>query len=400
MKIIINTSTFKQSPEDTSPNFINSLTEGFSNVNHFFVLYPSKTSNISNKIYRKNISLLPYKYFIPRKYSNLSNNGLFPSIKKNKFNIIKVILLIISQFLNLIYYSIKLKPDLIYSHWLFPQAFISAIVGKFLRIDTVFTSHGSDVKILKNFGWLGRFIVRFSIQNSEKFTVVSSSNLKIIESLLTNKNITTKQKIIPMGIEDIFYTEINQEPKKNHDMLNFLYFGRMVHYKGVDLIIDAAKKIQNENEFNFHIDLIGSGILYDVLEKKIINLGLDQHISMHKFAQKTELINYIDNADFIIIPSRLTKYEYEAGPLSLVESMSRKKICIVSNSVGFIDFANMKNSLIFESDSSLDLYNKILEGASLSKKEIKYIETEAYKTSLEFKFEKISNKTENFLFQL
>ena len=55
MKIIINTSTFKQSPEDTSPNFINSLTEGFSNVNHFFVLYPSKTSNISNKIYRKNI---------------------------------------------------------------------------------------------------------------------------------------------------------------------------------------------------------------------------------------------------------------------------------------------------------------------------------------------------------
>ena len=201
-----------------------------------------------------------------------------------------------------------------------------------------------------------------------------------------------------MGIEDIFYTEINQKTKKNHDMLNFLYFGRMVHYKGVDLIIDAAKKIQNENEFNFHIDLIGSGILYDVLEKNIMSLGLDQHISMHHFAQKTELINYIDNADFIIIPSRLTKYEYEAGPLSLVESMSRKKICIVSNSVGFIDFANMKNSLIFENDSSLDLYNKILEGASLSKQKIKNIEGEAYKTSLEFKFEKISKNTENFLF--
>ena len=49
-----------------------------------------------------------------------------------------------------------------------------------------------------------------------------------------------------MGIEDIFYKEINQEPKKNNDILKFLYFGRMVHYKGVDLIIDAAKKIQNE----------------------------------------------------------------------------------------------------------------------------------------------------------
>ena len=121
----------------------------------------------------------------------------------------------------------------------------------------------------------------------------------------------------------------------------------MVHYKGVDLIIDAAKKMKDENEFNFHIDLIGSGILYDVFGKRDKTLGLDQHISMHHFAQKTELINYIDNADFILIPSRLTKYEYEAGPLSLVESMSRKKICIVSDSVGFIDFANTDKFINF-----------------------------------------------------
>lgn len=398
MKIIINTSTFKQSPEDISPNFINSLTEGFSKENHFFILYPSKTSKIYNKEYRENISLIPYNYFIPQKYSDLSKNGLFPSIKKNKFNIIKVILLIFSQFINLTYYSVKLKPSLIYSHWLFPQAFISAIVGKFLRIDTVFTSHGSDVKILQNLGRLGKFIVRFSIKNSKKFTVVSSSNLKIVQSLLPDKKLLVKQKIIPMGIEDIFYEESYPEPKKNNDTLKFLYFGRMVHYKGIDLIIDAAKKMKYENNINFHIDLIGSGILYDVLEKEIVHLGLSENISMHQFAQKVQLINFIDNADFIIIPSRLTKYEYEAGPLSLIESMSRKKICIVSNSVGFIDIVNIRNSLIFENDDSLDLYYKILEGIGLPKIESEKIKTEAYETSLKFQFEKISQKTENFLF--
>jgi glycosyltransferase involved in cell wall biosynthesis len=398
MKIIINTSTFKQSPEDISPNFINSLTEGFSKENHFFILYPTKTSKIYNKEYRENISLIPYKYFIPQKYSDLSKNGLFPSIKKNKFNIIKVMLLIFSQFINLTYYSVKLKPSLIYSHWLFPQAFISAIVGKFLRIDTVFTSHGSDVKILQNLGWLGKFIVRFSIKNSKKFTVVSSSNLKIVQSLLPDKKLLVKQMIIPMGIEDIFYEESYPEPKKNNNTLKFLYFGRMVHYKGIDLIIDAAKKMKYENDFNFHIDLIGSGILYDDLEKEIVHLGLNENISMHQFAQKVQLINFIDYADFIIIPSRVTKYEYEAGPLSLIESMSRKKICIVSNSVGFIDIANIRNSLIFENDNSLDLYRKILEGIGLPKNESGKIKTEAYETSLKFKFEKISQKTENFLF--
>ena len=398
MKIIINTSTFKQSPEDISPNFINSLTEGFTDMNQFYILYPCKTSKIQNKEYKKNITLIPYKYIIPKKYSDLSKNGLFPSIKKNKFNIIKVMLLVVFQFLNLTYYSVTLKPDLIYSHWLFPQAFISTLVGKFLRIDTVFTSHGSDVKILKNLGWLGKFIVRFSIKNSKKFTVVSSSNLQIIQPLLSNKKLLDKQKIIPMGIEDIFYEQSKNTRKKNNDLVKYLYFGRMVHYKGIDLIIDAAKKMKDENHFNFHIDLIGSGILFDVFEKEIKHLGLDNNISMHHFAQKAELINYIDNADFILIPSRLTKYEYEAGPLSLIESMSRKKICIVSDSVGFIDFANTTNSLIFENDNSLDLYDKILEGSSLSTTQIKNIKTAAYETSLKFKFDEISKKTENYLF--
>ena len=40
--------------------------------------------------------------------------------------------------------------------------------------------------------------------------------------------------------------------------------------------------------------------------------------------------------------------------------MSRKKICIVSNSVGFIDFANMKNSLNLDLTSTIntdEIYN-------------------------------------------
>ena len=46
------------------------------------------------------------------------------------------------------------KPDFIYSHWVFPQAFISALVGKVMGIKVVFTSHGSDVKILKKWDQL------------------------------------------------------------------------------------------------------------------------------------------------------------------------------------------------------------------------------------------------------
>ena len=79
MKIIINTSTFKQSSDDPSPNFINKLVEDFSKKNNFYIIYPRKTNNLKSKFYSKNIFLLPYSYYFFKKVIkhqvwNLYNN--------------------------------------------------------------------------------------------------------------------------------------------------------------------------------------------------------------------------------------------------------------------------------------------------------------------------------------
>ena len=59
--------------------------------------------------------------------------------------------------------------------------------------------------------------------------------------------------------------------------------------------------------------------------------------------------------------------------------MARKKVCIVSNSIGFIDFINDESAIIFESNSVDDLFNKMLEALSLMKKN--EIGNEAFKIS-------------------
>ena len=51
MKIIINTSTFKQSSNDPEPNFINKLVENFSKKNNFYIFYPRKTNDLKNNFY-------------------------------------------------------------------------------------------------------------------------------------------------------------------------------------------------------------------------------------------------------------------------------------------------------------------------------------------------------------
>jgi len=398
MKIIINTSTFKQSSNDPEPNFINKLVENFSKKNNFYIVYPRKTNDLKSKFYSKNIFLLPYSYIFPKKLSNLSKYGLYPAIKKNNFNVIKVVLLILFQFLNLLYYSIKLRPDIIYNHWLFPQGFIGALVGKLLNIKTVFTSHGSDVKLLSNSGLLGRLIINFTVNNSDSFTAVSQKSLNILKTSIKNKSSDLNCKVIPMGVDEFFFEKIYEPQVKENDSTNFLYFGRMIDYKGVDLIIDAVFRLRKKPEINFHINLIGSGVDFNKIENKIKSYNLQGFVKLINFVERKELIKFIDNSKFIIIPSKITKNEYEAGPLSLVEAMARKKVCIVSNSVGFIDFINDESAIIFESNSADDLFNKMLEALSLNEKQRTEIGNKAFKISENFKYTIVSKKTEEFLF--
>ena len=156
--------------------------------------------------------------------------------------------------------------------------------------------------------------------------------------------------------------------------------------------------MREKPEINFHINLIGSGVDFNKIQNKIKSYNLQKFVKLINFVERNELIKFIDNSEFIIVPSKITKNEYEAGPLSLVEAMARKKVCIVSNSIGFIDFINDESAIIFESNSADDLFNKMLEALSLNEKKRTEIGNKAFKISENFKYRIISKKTEEFLF--
>lgn len=397
MKILLNTSTFQESSSDPSPTFINNLIKNFDENYEIFVLYPHKTKILKKKYIGKNIKLLPYKYIYPLSISDLSVKGLYPSIKKNKLNILKVTLLCISQFLHLSFYVLKIKPDLIYSHWIFPQAFFSSIIGKIFNVKTVFTSHGSDLKILINNKFLGKFILNYTFLNSEKFTFVSSKAIDMLTDTPMLKNIKNKYAIIPMGVEDIFFNEVSTS-KKDTDSLSLLYFGRFIEYKGIDVLIKSIRKIVDREKIKVNVELIGEGINKKNYNEQVNSLGLKKIFSFLPFMNQAELIKRIDNADFVIVPSKITKSEYEAGPLTLIEAMARKKICIVSNSIGFSSYLDESNCVLFESNNAEDLYEKILFASKLSGDLSRQIRNNSLKTAKEFKFENISKKVQNYLF--
>jgi len=399
MKILVTTSTLKQDSDDASPGFINNLIDGLASINpgnQFVYVYPFKRKLPELKSI-KNVSYKPYKYWITSKGHNLLDKGLYQSIKINKFNLIKIFFLIVSQFFYTLYLTIKTKPDYIYAHWIFPQAFISTIISKVTRTKVVFTSHGSDVTLLRKLGFLGKFILKFTISNAVKITVVSEKNQKKIDEFININKHKEKIKVIPMGVNNKFYEQLSTKNQITLEKTDFLYYGRLTKYKGVDLLIKSFKEINN-NYPNTRLKIIGYGDMEKELKNLVKIYKLEKNVAFQPFQSVNRIIEEIDKSNLVIIPSVDTGFEFEAGPLTIVESMARKRLCLVSNSVGFISYLDASTALIFNSGHQQSLTKGIETFLNLDNESHLNMLSKAYRLSEEFKFKEISKKYNDFLF--
>ena len=97
-----------------------------------------------------------------------------------------------------------MRPDYIYAHWVLPQALVSALVCKILKIKLLFTTHGAEVLLLNKIKIVNKILLNFITKNTYKFTSNSSLTMSQITDNTKNKFFINKNKIIPMGIRDEF----------------------------------------------------------------------------------------------------------------------------------------------------------------------------------------------------
>ena len=225
---------------------------------------------------------------------------------------------------------------------------------------------------------------------------MSKTNLDLLKSGIPKKYIP-ENKIIPMGIDNIFFQKEVVKKTSSKDV-NILYFGRIVEYKGVDLLIEALNKLIFSENKKLKLLVIGSGVELSHIKNQTNLLGLNNFVEFMDFVDQNTLIKFIDQSDLVVVPSKITRTEFEAGPLTLIESMARQKICIVSDSVGFIEYLNKDNSLVFRSNDVEDLFKIILKAISLSDEDRESICLNAGNLSLKFKYSSFQKNTENFIF--
>ncbi|MBY0384307.1 glycosyltransferase, partial [bacterium] len=186
--------------------------------------------------------------------------------------------------------------------------------------------------------WLNRFyepVSKAVLQKADRILVATPLH---IEHSFWLKEFQNKCEIIPFGIEPKFENKslpLNEHlySIKNKYDRYFLFIGRMVTYKGVNVLLEAMQSVPQ------NLILIGKGPYLERWKALSRQLGLADRVHfLGPVNSDDEFGAYIHGCDALVLPSI---NEAEAFGLVLLEAMSCKKPAITTDLNSGVKFVNI-----------------------------------------------------------
>jgi glycosyltransferase involved in cell wall biosynthesis len=309
--------------------------------------------------------------------------------------------------LNTLIYSYKHKPDIIYAHWFFPQAFTALIINKIFKIPYVFTSHAYDAEILRRLPFVGPLLARKIIQNSNSYTLDSKKAEKKLHSFLKDIDHNIKKSIVlPMPIKFRYNLPISNKISQSlNDLKNnekiLLFIGRFAEKKGVENLLEIFVNVKKVIP-NLKLFIAGSGPLLKVYKQFIEVNNLDKQVYIFDYVNSNEKSKLYDRSNVSVIPSIIAKSGDEEGlPVVVIESLSRNVVTFASYQSNANEIINNgENGFLFDPlniDKSSEELIKILDK---DKSEYKELINYANKSAESFKAENSAHIFYEHLFNL
>ena len=254
------------------------------------------------------------------------------------------------------------KPDIIHCQHLWIAPYCASKTG----VPYVATAHGTDLKGLV----LDSRYVPYALEGAqkskkiitiskqvdyevgEKYSVPDSLRRLILngfdESIFNLKSVSRKEVLASFGLPDAGH------------VVSFV--GKLAHFKGVDLLLKAAKIYEEEVEDVMTL-IVGHGELYDELNNLRRSLGL-KHVYLLGHQHQEKVADIYNIADVSTVPSRK-----EPFGLVAIEALACGTPVVVTNGGGLVDFVDDTiGSVIDEEDYEALAKSIILEIKNPDKK--------------------------------
>ncbi len=226
----------------------------------------------------------------------------------------------------------KKSPDIVHVH----APNIAALWVAFLCPQPIILHWHSDVifpdnTINKGLLYCWRFFEKIILKRAKRIIVTSQNYLK---SSLFLQPFKDKCTVIPLAlaqegnIQNNMHTlALNFMQQVKHDKkLNLLAVGRLSHYKGFSVLLNALKLVPDA-----YLCLVGTGELHEELEQLVNKYKLKERIFFAGNVDDNELKSCYSQCDIFILPSILRS---EAFGMVLLEAMRAGKPCIATSVYG------------------------------------------------------------------
>jgi len=259
------------------------------------------------------------------------------------------------------------KPDLIHCQHLWVAPYSASLTG----VPYIITAHGTDIKGFKSDKRFQNIALE-GAQNAKKVITISKQVHKDVKKYYDLPE--EKLKLILNGFDEGIFKpmDLNRNevlkslvPEKTNQVEYIVNFvGKLTEFKGVDLLIKAAKIY--EKEIPGVITLIsGHGHLKEELVKLAEKLNIKSIFFLGNQTQET-LTRLYNIADISVVPSRM-----EPFGLVAIESLACGTPVIASNAGGLPDFINNRVGKLFKMGNDSELAREIIDSLQQDDKKTK-----------------------------
>lgn len=227
--------------------------------------------------------------------------------------------------------SLSKKADIIQFHMPFPFGDLAGLLSGY-RGKVIIWWH-SDVVRQKKLMLFYRPIMEQFLKRADKIIVATEGHINGSAYL---KPYRKKCVIIPFGVDikieqraDAYWKQYITLPicteKKE---LNFLFVGRLVYYKGCDILLSAFADFIRNSKFKHTLTVVGNGPIASELKKQVKDQGIINQVRFAGNLSEEKLYQQFEACDVFILPSVARS---EAFGLVQIEAMAFGKPIINTN---------------------------------------------------------------------
>ncbi len=230
--------------------------------------------------------------------------------------------------------------DILHVHGMVPTiSDLALIIGRFKGKPAILTYH-YDAETPR-YGIVGRLTGRlyaaFAVLAVKTASMIVATTRSYAESSPVLSNILKKIIIVPCGVDTRYFFPIGEKVsgrlKRPSKTRQVLYVGKLIHYKGVDVLMKAFGRVSDSDAYSLMI--VGDGNQRDKLKELADDLKLAGRVTFAGWVPDRSLPQYYQSSDLFVLPSLASRRE--AFGMVLLEAMACGKPVVASRIPGLCE---------------------------------------------------------------